>query len=257
MTLNHSNKKKLITFNRIGKLFFVFALLVFAYSYSPYKLEFLGHYDKIWAHRTNDSGRLNSALNYYPGVEVDLTYNEIDDYLDVNHPYQTSVGLTFKDLINSIKSPLNLKGLWLDLKNLSETNQDIILKKITSALKQKDIDHGVVLIESPNPSLLQKFSDAGFKVSYYLPKELYKKTDSELLSEISKITEMLKNFPELPISTSHDDYEIIHKHFPKKDKYIWALVWTLNLDYFEVKRVLNDPKVRVVLVNYKTLKGNR
>lgn len=257
MTSNNLNKKKRIYFIKIAKLFFVLALLVFIYSYSPYKLEFSGHYHKIWAHRTNGPERLNAALNYYSGVEVDVIFNEENNLLDVNHPYQTSIGLDFKTLISSIESDKQLDGLWIDIKNLNDENHEVILTKIVNALAIKNINHSIVLIESPNPKFLKQFSDLGFKTSYYLPKELYKKSEKEVETKISEIHNNLQKFPNVAISTSHKDYDIIAQHFPKKEKYIWDLVWTLNPDVCLTRRLLKDETVKVVLVNYKTLYGNR
>lgn len=257
MSINNTNKKKLITYKKVGKLFFVAAILVFIYSYSPYKLEFSGYYHKIWAHRANSPEKLNAALNYYPGVEIDLIYNESEDYLDVNHPFGTSIGLSFKNYLASLEKDKNLKGLWLDIKNLNADNQDIILNKITSVLEEHHIAYSNILIESNQPQLLKSFSDLGFKISYYLPNELYKKTTQELETELLKIKQALNEQPKLAISTNHDNYTIVEEHFKQTDKYIWALVWPVNIDFLTVRKLLKDNTVKVVLVNYKALKGNR
>src|SRR5690554_7749167 len=57
-------------------LFIVLIIMAMAYRYFPYKIEYIGYYDKIWAHRVNSEEKLNSALKFFKGVEVDLVYDE-------------------------------------------------------------------------------------------------------------------------------------------------------------------------------------
>ncbi len=239
------------------KIVVLLILAVFIYSFSPYKLEFLGHYDKIWAHRVNSKEKLKSALKYYNGFELDLIYYEEENFFDVNHPTEKSINLKFEDYINSLNSKVVFDGFWLDMKNLNQNNASKILTKLSQILNTKNIPYNKVLIESEDPNSLSIFKEKGFRISYYLPRYLYKKPEKELIAEISKIKQILDEYPDIAISSSHRNYDIIHEYFPKKEKYIWALVWTINVDYFLVKRVLNDETVKVALVNYKVLNGNR
>lgn len=238
------------------RIFTIICFLVFVYSYSPYKLDFLGHYDKIWAHRANSINKLHSAIKYYKGVELDLVYDEEKDLLDVNHPPSKSVGLNFSDYILSMPNT-NKVYLWLDIKNLKKENSDKILKKLLHIFKEKEYDLNKILIETRYPESLVNFTKLGFKTSYYLPFRLYKKDEKELEKEIYNIRKVLKSQPNIGISTNHKNYKIIAKYFPKQTKYIWDLVFTLNTNVFLTRKILNDKTVKVVLVNYKALKGNR
>lgn len=233
-----------------------FLLLLLVYSYSPYKIEFKGSYDKIWAHRTNSSYKLNSALNYFKGVELDLVYNELTNTFDVNHPPSKSVNLNFIDLIANIKQEQQ-PYIWLDIKNLNSNNAFLILKKLQTIFGEFNFKYDKILIETRYPEALPIFTEKGFLTSYYLPYRLYKKSEQELDVELNKIRTIVKEQPNIGISSSHKDYDIINKYFPDRIKYIWALVWPINIDFFIIKKVLNDPQVHVVLVNYKSLKGNR
>lgn len=238
------------------RLIFLGVVLLLIYSYSPYKIEFMGSYNKIWAHRTNSSYKLNSALKYFKGVEIDIIYDEHSNTFDVNHPPSKSINLTLSKLLADIQQK-ERPYLWLDIKNLNYKNAPIIFDKLVILFNRFNFEFDKVLIETRYPKALPIFTKAGFKTSYYLPYRLNKKKDSELKEEINKIDKILKEQPNIGISTNHKDYDIINANFPNKTKYIWALVWPINIDFFITNRILKDPKVKVVLVNYKSLKGNR
>lgn len=234
------------------KLGVFFSILFIGYYYFPYRLDFLGHYNKVLAHHCNSIERLDSALKYYKGVELDLVYSEDIDLLDVYHPPSPSTGLSFKNYVDNIKSkeqPL----LWLDIKNLDEDNAHLIFKKITSILDDNNFNYSKILIESTSPKSLPIFTEAGFKTSFYLPKRLDLKTPKELEISISKISKVLKDQPDIGISTNFHDYYVLKKYFPNKPKYIWVLVFPINIHLKVTKKILNDPTVKIVLTKYNSL----
>jgi len=205
----------------------VLLTMAFCYRYSPYKLEFLGHYNKIWAHRANSIEKLSSATKYYEGVELDLVYIKEENILDVNHPPSKSIGLNFETYINALSENLS-PFLWLDIKNLKEENAEHILDRLLQIFDQNKYPISKVLIETQKPEALPIFSEKGFMTSYYLPGSLITKEESDLLAEISEIKKVLIKQPNLGISTNHRDYPITEKYFPERIKYIWALVPTFN-----------------------------
>lgn len=231
-------------------------LLGYGYQYSPYKIELLGSYDKIWAHRVNSTEKLSSAIKYYKGVELDLLYIEDSNFLDVNHPPAKSIDLSFQNYLNVLNE--NEKPfLWLDIKNLNKANSNKILKKLLFLLKEKQYPLHKILIETHNPKTLPQFSNAGFKTSYYLPYGLSQMPAENLTKTLGNIKLILKDYPEIAISSDIQDYEILKNNFPNKSKYTWSLGSLLRKNFFQTQKALQDPKVKVVLVTYKSPKGNR
>ena len=57
-------------------LFIILTVFIarFAYKYSPKRIEFLGHYEKVGAHRVNSIEKLTAALDYFEIIELDLVY---------------------------------------------------------------------------------------------------------------------------------------------------------------------------------------
>lgn len=241
--------------NNTYKLLIGFILYI-AYYYCPYKIEAIGYYYKVWAHRANSKEKLNSALKYFEGVELDLIYDLEDNSFDVNHNLTESISLNFKDYLNSIEGK-NYPFLWLDMKNLNKENCKQILKKLLLLFKTKKYPLDKILIESKKVDLLKKFNNTGFKTSFYLPTNIYKKNSTSLSKDLINIKKVIIDNPEIAISTSFKDYDIINKAFPNHPKYIWALVKPIHFNHFKIRRILKDKSVKIVLLNYHVIIGNR
>ncbi len=242
---------------RIKKITLVFILLitcVFLYKYSPYRVEFLGYYHKIWAHRVNSKEKLNAALYFFNGVELDLVYKADKNVLDVNHPPTKSINLNFENYLSEIETETYL---WLDIKNLTLENSELILLKLISVLNKHNYPFEKILIETRYPEALPIFTEKGFITSYYLPFGLHTETASGLNIEINKIKFILEKQPEIGISSDYKDYDIMKKYFPDKNKYLWMISSITERGFTKTRSILKDEKVKVVLVHYKSPSGNR
>ena len=242
---------------RLVWLLFIVAILGYFYRYSPYRVEGLGYYSKIYSHRANSIAKANCAATYFNGFELDLVYDAASHTLDVNHPPTESIGLTFKAYLDGLKTE-EQPFMWLDIKNLKPETADSIFNRISTLLANKNFKTSNVLIETKYPEALQLFKKAGFKTSYYLPTQLFKLNKAQLEAKIKTINKHLALDKNLAISSSYEDYPIIAKHFPKRTKYFWTLIGPYRVDKFQqVRAVLKDTTVKVVLFNFKTFKSDR
>ena len=249
---------KIIILRKKTIIILIVFLIIFSflYKYSPRRIEFLGHYDKVYAHRVNSLEKQKEALRYFDGIELDLVYNKGKNVLDVNHPPTKSIDLSFETYLSKIK--LNdFPFLWLDIKTLDTTNADAIFLKLNTLLQDKKYPKNRILIETRSPEALKQFSASGYKTSYYLKPRLHQKKNEELLKEINVISSVLKLQPTIGISSSYEDYALMKMYFPKKIKYIWALSSPYRFKYNKVREILNDEKVEVVLSNFQSTSGNR
>ncbi len=236
-------------------IIFILIGTLFLYRYSPYKIEFLGHYDKIWAHRVNSLEKLHKSIKYFKGIELDLVYDETEHYLDVNHPPAESIQLSFSTYLDKVgdKRPY----LWLDIKNLNIENSPVIFKHLQQILQAKTYPFERVLIESQTPETLDIFTEAGFMTSYYIPYGLGKMKENEFQKEIEKVSLLLEKQPKIGISSSYRDYEIMNEYFPNRKKYVWIVESFRQKNYRLIKTVLNDENVKVVLIAHRTTIENR
>ncbi|MEJ6791611.1 MAG: hypothetical protein QNK89_02435 [Lacinutrix sp.] len=234
---------------------FLFGFFFF-YRYSPRRVEFLGHFNKVFAHRVNSLEKQKQALNYFEGIEVDLVYLKNKNVLDVNHPPSASINLTFETYLAQIDSN-HFPFLWLDIKGLDATNSDSILLKLNTLFESRKYPKNKVLIETLSPEALPKFIEAGYKASYYFKSNLYKLPKEDLITEINAIQIILDQQPEIGISSNYENYELMKTYFPNKTKYLWAVTSFYNFKYFKVRDALEDNNVAVVLTKFRSLYGNR
>ncbi len=236
----------------IGALLVLIVLAV-VYRYNPYQLEFLGHYDKIWAHRVNSLDKLSLSKPFFNGVELDLVYNP--GRLEVRHPPKPFTGLTFKEYAKQIDSSDSLQ-LWLDIKNLEPVHMAGILALLQEALAETGMDPSQVYIESRDPMALPIFNENGFKTLFYLPSDLRLKSEEVQRRNLKAIYGFLDLQPWMGISTHYKDYELLKTHFAGRDKFLWITPHDRFKDYGLIRDILKDPTVKVALIRYKALKGN-
>lgn len=242
--------------NKILILALVLASIAYFYKFSPKRIEFLGHYNKVFAHRVNSIEKQNQALKYFKGIEFDLVYLKAKDVLDVNHPPAESIGLTFENYLKNIKNKSH-PFLWLDIKKLDTTNEAGILLKLNTLFELKKYPKSKVLIETLSPEALPKFTKAGYLTSYYLKPGLYKLKGEALIKEVNKIKSILELQPNIGISSSFLDYDVMHEFFPNKTKYVWVLSSSYGTKYREIRTILEDETVAVVLSKFRSFTGNR
>lgn len=249
MTIGNKTKKRLI----VVMVVFIVSMV---YLLNPYRIQYIGHYDKTWAHRVNSIEKLESAMQYFNGVELDLVYDSITNNFDVNHPPAMSIGLNFETYLSTINTP-EKPFLWLDIKNLTLQNVEHIYSKLTNLTATYNYPSDKILVETRYPETLPKFTHYGFMTSYYLDSKIKKIKDDAAKAEAVKIKNILEHQPEIGISSSYLGYDFMLEYFPEKTKYVWILTPRIHSDFFKIRRILNDTTVKAVLVNYKAPKGNR
>lgn len=235
-------------------------LLAVIYHRIPFKFDYMGHIDKIWAHRVNSIEKLDYTQGRYAGIELDLVFDEQLQTFDVNHPPAESIGLTLEAYFSNYDTG-NHGGIWLDFKNLTAVNAESSLERLLVLTDKFQLDSNRIIVESQHPEFLGVFEQAGFKTSYYLPVFLHSLTEGLLNEKLQEIKQNIANHPTTAISTNIVDYEIISKHFPNKTKYLWSIdkTYTTRMfkNFFLTRKALSDPKVDVLLVRVNRQVGHR
>lgn len=247
---------------RIGKtikrwigiaVFLVMAALI--YRHSPFQLEFLGNYDRIWAHRVNTTQKLNWSKPFFKGVELDLVFTG-QGILDVTHPPKPGIGLSLKEYLNKINETDDLQ-FWLDIKNLNADNAAAIYARLEDLLKDSKVSRKDFLIETRYPKGLIPFYEAGYRCSYYLPQRLFNAPQSKQDSVIQIARDLIANKNAMGLSTHFSDYDWLAEYFPQTPKYLWFTGHSRFGDYSKIKQIFRDTTVKVGLIRYNALRGNR
>lgn len=235
-------------------LFIIFFLLVAAMAYKycshPFVLKILFP-EKIWIHRVNSSIKLKEVSSDYYGVELDVMW--LNGKFDINHPPAKSVDFYLENYFSILKDPDKLH-YWLDFKNLSNINSMASSKHLYNLAMAYKIQTDHILVESPNSLQLENFKGLGFKTSYYLPENL-DKADS---LKTDQIRENLQKSNTTYISSSFKDYLWLYENYPEKNKILWYLgSWGGYKNKLSIYRALLDDKVKIILFQYRSEKGDR
>lgn len=221
--------------------------------------------NRILPHRVNSTGKLSQVLhNKYRSLELDIIFKDDDKggYFVVGHdksnrPYTKLI--EYLDLL-----PINkMQKIWLDLKNLDETNIINIRKRLNYLDKKYHIKNMVILESETTLNIFSKISDDGFHTSYYLPGDLaklYRKNKIEKLREKTKLLiEQIKRQHCNAISFDISLYPYVKEYLDKKlDKDIIYHTWDLtnklkNKEFFnhlKKKKYFNDDRINTILVTY-------
>lgn len=250
---------KEIKFKKLIALLLILSVIGIVYIFNPYKLEHIGHRDKIMAHRVNSLEKLSYTENFYSGVELDLMYDAGKQTFDINHPPTPSIGLDLKTYVTHIQNK-NLK-LWLDMKNLSEENAAEAAKILHRIITENGIAKKNVLVESPKIQLLHYFKAEGFATSFYLPYFMYEEDEVTLKKTIDSLNTLKLKYAYDGISADVNNYEILKQHFPDDRKFLWDLHQPYSrrqVKHFkEFRKYVKDPTVEIILVRVALPIGSR
>ncbi|WP_034890207.1 hypothetical protein [Gillisia sp. Hel_I_29] len=235
-------------------LFIIFFLLVAAMAYKycshPFVLKILFP-KKIWIHRVNSSIKLKEVCSDYYGVELDVMW--LDGKFDVNHPPAKSINLYLENYFSVLEDPKKLH-YWLDFKNLTKRNSLASSKHLHNLARAHKIQTNHILVESSNTLPLENFKNLGFKTSYYLPENL----DIADSIKIDHIGEIIRTSNTTFISSSFNDYLWLNENYPEKNKILWYLgSWGGYKNKMNIYRTLLDDKVKIILFQYSSIKGDR
>lgn len=146
--------------------------------------------NKIWLHRVDEIAKLEQYFGEYGNFEIDTHFfskslarqvgNE-NAYFDVGHDgIDKSIGLDLEEMLNLIvaknkefynnaKNHKNTSKVWLDFKNLEQSNAKSALKELSRIADKSKFLRQNLIVESGNYAELKAFKDAGFYTSYYVP----------------------------------------------------------------------------------------
>lgn len=244
------NKRKYLLFG------IVFCLLIgvgITYRYSSKRIQYYGHYNKIWAHRVNTIKKLKSAQNKFEGVELDLYYDDAKNQLFVSHAANPLV-LNFSDYLKAIEN--RDLHLWLDMKNLTPKNDRLILAVLEQEFKntayQNHKKH--ILVEAQFIKALPVFEDAGYRTSFYIT-AITNQMETEQRDSLTKSLKLaLKSQPKLELSGNYKNYNYLKKNFPQTTKNLWTLMSTYDkrifTEYSQIREMMKDTTVKTFLSSY-------
>lgn len=230
-------------------LLFIVGLAIVSYRYTSKRLEFYGHYDKVWAHRVDDLDKLNSAQNNFSGVEVDLIYISAQNRLKISHDLKDTTSLDLETYVKELKTA-NL-GMWLDIKNLDKDHASAIFKRIEDLSERyPNFNPKNLLVESTEIDALKVFSENHYQTTWYIT-EIIKAENKE--EELKKIKASLAS-KNTGLSSNYKNYLYLAEAFPETPKHFWMLNSSYDVNIFKnyglIRGLIKDRSVHTVLIPY-------
>lgn len=202
---------------------------------------------KCWLHRTNSLQKLEELSFKYPGIEIDISYDENKLIFDVGHELENSINLSLEKMFEKLDKD---KKVWLDLKNLTEENSLIVLEKLEKLIMNYSLKKSNFIIESPDYKSLKKFKEKGFYTSYYdkfIPKN---KTKEELKNWKENLIKIENGDYVCAFSFPNDLYPYYKEFNLKLDLLTWTSTkeWQLLYGKDKYRKILKDDQVKIILV---------
>ena len=177
---------------------------------------------KEWVKAINTKELMNGVDKNCTGMECDVYFDKSKNYFDVHHDNFTSTGLDLDDLLQ-VYSARGLKAsIWLDLKNLRDTNN---IQAVTELVRLRN-KYGLankILVESKRPQLLKPFCDSGFATSYYTPFfNPYLASDDSLKHWADSLTAVINSSSVSALSGYYFQYPFLQHYFPNYPVLIWS-----------------------------------
>lgn len=126
----------------------------------------------IYAHRVNSIAKALDVKDFFDGIEFDVNFDDPANDFFVYHQPAKNVGLKLTELLHAVADQPKLK-LWLDFKNISDSNIQNSLDRLKLLDDRWAIKHRAIL-EIPASSvtpMTKLLVDSGWKTSYYIPYE--------------------------------------------------------------------------------------
>ena len=202
---------------------------------------------EIWLHRCNSIQKATEARYKYPGIELDVHFNEWDNEFFVKHDFETPDTLLFSKYLVNIPEYSNYQ-YWLDFKNLSTSNQYAALLRFKHITDSLGIERSRFIVEG-NAISLSGFKASGYYTSYYIPYFIPELLTPEKEMAL-QIRERITNWPTDAISGYYEQLRFMQSYFPEQKKLTWYLQSSVSTNILDtvIQFVKADTNIRVLLL---------
>lgn len=177
---------------------------------------------KTWAKAVNTLGQLQELDPGIPGFECDVYYRLSGDYFDIHHDAWAPGALKLDSLLMYYQQRGMKSNIWLDFKNLRDSNYQAALVNLEGLQKKYGLSHKI-LVESGRADLLKTFSDNGFYTVYYPPAfNPYLLQEDSLRYWAGFISRQLQNRSIDAVSGYYYQYPFLKFCFPRHAILTWS-----------------------------------
>lgn len=202
--------------------------------------------NKIWAHRVNSTGRFRQLDGKFAGVETDITWEHSLQNFLVYHPPFGGDTVKLEPFLAEVNPQKQM--VWLDARQMLHEDTTAII----DVLDRFDKIHGLrmnAIIEVYDTTIANFLAERGYWVSLNINTEWIQK-----FSRDSQWEQLRKSMSPRISFVSQEDIHVplLKKQFPGKDIITWSLAFENYFNRRHLRELINDDRVKVVLVNIKS-----
>ncbi len=220
---------------------------------------------RIFPHRVNSIGKLHDIWNDgFNSFEVDVRFGDNSTTtFQVGHDHGMT-GVDLDEFLSSIDYT-KIVHIWLDFKNLNESNYRQALERLEVLDKKFNIKSKLVVKSSTKSNFFKQFKDFKWHTSYYLPTDIIvdliaRQNDKEMGDLSLEIAEQVKSQNLSGVSFDNRVYPFVKRYLePKISNKIVYHTWyapSLSDTNFKDKLIKNkvymDERVKTLLSVYKS-----
>lgn len=208
----------------------------------PPKKNLLINTNKEWVKAVDTKELMHKINQANNGIECDVYFNRQKNSFEVHHDPDRSTGFTLIDLLGDYKQRALRASIWLDLKNLNDSNYLAALGALIILRDQYALTNKL-LVESGRADLLTPFSDSGFFTSYYTPLfNPYLISNDEIRHWVDTLSSVISHSKVNALSGYYFQYPFLHQYFPNYPILTWATVDRFSLVNGLFKRKVSSAK---------------
>ena len=191
---------------------------------------------KNWIKGVNTKEQLNRLDRDVAGFECDVYFDTISKSFNVHHDTDKNTGYSLNELFQIYQQRNLQAGIWLDIKNLDQSNDIKALQNLLS-LRDKYKLQNKILVESSHAEVLTAFCDSGFFTSYYVPFfNPYKISNDKLKVLADSIASVISKAKVDALSGYYFQCSFLNHYFPKYP----VLTWIDNTPFSLVNRIFQN-----------------
>ncbi|NOR51968.1 MAG: hypothetical protein GQ470_05055 [Gammaproteobacteria bacterium] len=220
---------------------------------------------RLIPHKANHLGKLEAIFDSdIRSFELDLIFRQQGEqgYFEIGHDEEEVKGRTFESYLALLQT-YPIKKIWMDVKNISETNASAMLARLEFLDQTYAIKSVVILESSTTGDHFKAFSKAGYHTSYYLPTNsihsLLSQNDPQALQlEAQRIHQLTISQSLRAVSFTASLYPFVKTYLEPiiADEVVYH-TWNIikfkeyhSLEKLKEKAIFKDPRIQTIIYSY-------
>jgi hypothetical protein len=206
-----------------------------------------GCFSRIWAHRVNTIER-RKYLSEFLGYELDVIYTGPKGFA-VLHPPDKVVGDTLRLETYLDKADFSKHRFWLDTRFIDSSNMKEALVALNKLVRRYPAGFNNCILEVYYLPVARLLAASGYNVSFNVSQRWLDNLPGNRSLQDS-VKEILRDVKYVSQDAAY--LRVVKQIFPDKKILTWHLAINDFFNRKELKALLSDPQVEIVLVNIKT-----